>query len=173
MAFPQIKNAFGFPAIYINDITSKALEDGEMSPILVDNYRRIVLSPTTVISTTPSSPSVTSLLQKMNYSNAAAGVSATAVATRVYNGNMVNRTTNIIYVQLHNKATAPVGGDACQIEFEIPANGGSLILDTTHHYYLYEYFSLGLGIAISSTPKTFTVPADFTNVDVWFKYSSP
>lgn len=125
------------------------------------------------ITTMPAPPSATSSVPTFIYDNSAAEVSATAAASRVYSGDFTNRSAAVVYIQFHNKATAPATNDVPLLSYEVPANGGTMILDSAFFFYGFEYFSAGIGLGISSTPKVYTAAPGFASVDVNFKYSTP
>ena len=77
----------------------------------------------------------------------------------VYTIRVTNANAAVRYFQLHNKSSAPAGGDTAQLYWLIPAgtatNPGIVQLDTSY-FSPSEYFSTGIGFAISTTATTFT-----------------
>lgn len=69
-----------------------------------------------------------------------------------------NENAAVRYFQLHNKTTDPAGTDVPIYSFPIPAgttnNPGVLVLDRT--FFENDFFTLGVGWAISTTKATFT-----------------
>jgi hypothetical protein len=90
-----------------------------------------------------------------------AGAVLVAKAGRLYKAQFTNKhATTAFYVQLFNKATAPVNTDTCIWEVRIPAagtaEGGSAELDFGVAGL---YFGAGISFAFSSTQGVLTLPA--------------
>lgn len=84
-----------------------------------------------------------------------AGISVTAKPGRLYQLSVVNAGATAYYLQVFDKATAPVASDVPIWERRLPASG-----DVFQSFELAGlYVSLGLGIAISTTPRLLTLAA--------------
>lgn len=85
--------------------------------------------------------------------------SVKAAAGNVYSLRVTNANAAVRYVQIHNKASAPSGGETAQQYWLIPAGTatqpGILELDTTF-LAPSEYCATGIGLAISTTATTYT-----------------
>lgn len=85
-----------------------------------------------------------------------AGVNLKATAGRLYHLAAYNKSGTAYILMVFNKATAPVNSDAPVLRKHIAAHGDCVI----GHDELGEfgqYFSAGIGIAISSTDDTLTL----------------
>lgn len=82
-----------------------------------------------------------------------AGLVVVAKAGRFYKLRVLNKSATVYYVQIHNKATAPVNTDVPIWEFKLPAS-----VDSVEDWGLNGlYCSLGMSLAISSTPSVLTL----------------
>lgn len=82
---------------------------------------------------------------------------------------VTNRNASVRYFGLHNKATAPVAGDAPLLTFMIPANS-SLAIGNQFFTDAGVYFSSGLGWSIGTTVATFTDSATASEHEVTVQY---
>lgn len=125
-----------------------------------DNSNGVFATQFRPIATNTYAPSVYAPLTQVtkNFIKSSAG---NVISTYITNDNATVR-----YFQLHNKATAPAGTDVPQLSFKIPAgtanNPGVLILDDTFFTKAGNYFSTGIGWAVSTTFATFTDSATNT-----------
>lgn len=83
-----------------------------------------------------------------------AGSSISAKRGRLYKASVVNGGATAYYVQIFDKATAPIAGDTPIWVDRLPANG-SCPLQFDEGLYCVN----GIGIAISTTPTTLTLAA--------------
>lgn len=84
-----------------------------------------------------------------------AGVSIVAKPGRVYHIAAVNNAATPYFLQIHNKATAPVAADVPVWECKLPAS-----LDCDIDWGVAGlYLTLGFGVAISSTAGSLTLAA--------------
>lgn len=90
-----------------------------------------------------------------------------AGSTNIHSITATNTNAAIRYLQLHNKATAPAGGDVPVLSFPIPAGTATDpgVVTFTEDDFGREglNFALGLGWAISTTLATFTDSATSTD----------
>lgn len=97
-----------------------------------------------------------------------------AASGNVYYIRITNANTAVRYFQLHNKASAPAGGDTAQLYFIVPggnaANPGVLELNT-NDFAASEYFTTGIGWAISTTATTFTDSATAADHNTTVRYA--
>lgn len=109
------------------------------------------------------------------YKNAGAATKANIKATAggVVSILVTNTYAAVRYLQLHNKATAPAAADIAQVSIPIPAG------TTTQPAYVelsspwfgaQEYFTTGIGFAISTTDTTFTDLATASDHTVHIRY---
>lgn len=95
----------------------------------------------------------------LNYSNS--GTSAAAnikpAAGNVFSVVVTSASTAVRYLQLHNKSSAPMAGDSAQLNIVIPAGSATVpwIEKRGTNDLITEYFSQGIGFAISSTYGTY------------------
>lgn len=82
-----------------------------------------------------------------------AGLVVTAKAGRIYRVSVVNSSATRYFVQIHDKATAPVNTDVPIWEQDMPASGGCVIDFGLNGLYV----ALGFNIAISSTKGALTL----------------
>lgn len=73
----------------------------------------------------------------------------------LYQFSALNKAATRYYLQLHDKATAPLVSEVPIFEFELPASGSQAISFQLAGL----YFSLGIGFAISTTPRLLTFAA--------------
>lgn len=96
----------------------------------------------------------------LNYSNS--GTSAAAnikpAAGNVFSIVVTSTSTAVRYLQLHNKITPPTAGDTAQLNIVIPAGSATVpwVEKRSAQDLITEYFSQGIGFAISSTYGTYT-----------------
>lgn len=84
-----------------------------------------------------------------------AGVNISAKPGRVYHVTTVNKTATVYFVQIHDKATAPVAADVPIWEGKLPANG-----DCDLDFGVCGlYCALGFSVAISTTAGALTLAA--------------
>lgn len=77
----------------------------------------------------------------------------------VYSIRFTNTNAAVRYFQLHNKATAPAAADTAQCYWVIPAGTTTVpaVLELEMTYFApSEYFTTGIGWAVSTTATTFT-----------------
>ena len=82
-----------------------------------------------------------------------------ATAGNVFFFRITNANAAVRYFQLHNKASAPAGGDTAQLSFLVPAGTATApgIFELgINELAPSEYFSTGIGWAVSTTASTFT-----------------
>jgi hypothetical protein len=91
----------------------------------------------------------------------------------VYSIRVTNANAAVRYFQLHNKTTAPAGTDTAQLYFLVPAGTatapGVLVLDM-EFFAPSEYFSTGIGWAISTTSTAFTDSATAADTTTTIRY---
>jgi hypothetical protein len=81
------------------------------------------------------------------------GLVVTAKAGRIYRVSVVNSSATRYFVQIHDKATAPVNTDVPIWEENLPASGGAVLDFGLNGLYV----ALGFNIAISSTKGALTL----------------
>ena len=82
-----------------------------------------------------------------------AGLVVAASPGRFYKLRILNKSATVYYVQVHNKATAPINAEVPVWEFKLPAS-----VDSVEDWGLNGlYCSAGISIAISSTPSVLTL----------------
>lgn len=89
----------------------------------------------------------------------------------VYAVQATNANAAVRYLQLHNKATAPAGGDVPEYSFPIPASGGVVRVGEEFFGREGQYFTTGISFGISTTQNTFTDSAtdsEHSTVVHWF-----
>jgi hypothetical protein len=167
MPWPSYKNSsHNFQGLFVNDYTSKVAEDGEFVPLLTDNYRRLILAPSSSITTIPGTPDPTATTTFFLFSKAAATQLLKASAGRLHNFNVANRSGSDIIVQFFDNATGTVGGaDPFLAAFYVAA-GAKAIIDASYWLNRQKYFSTGITVAISSTPDTYTASGVIAQVDL-------
>lgn len=84
-----------------------------------------------------------------------AGVSVSVKQGRIYHITAVNNAATAYFLQVFDKATAPIAGDLAIWECRLPAS-----LDCDMNFgALGLYVALGFGLAISTTPRALTLAA--------------
>lgn len=85
-----------------------------------------------------------------------AGVNVTALPGCLYHLSVVNKSSSTSYfIQIHDKATAPIASDTPIWEGKLPAGG-----DWSVGFQLFGlYFTNGISLAISTTAGTLTLAA--------------
>lgn len=82
-----------------------------------------------------------------------------SVAGNVYFIRVTNTNAAVRYFQLHNKSTAPAAAETAQLSFLVPAGTATapgILMLGINELASSEYFSTGIGWAISTTDTTFT-----------------
>lgn len=126
----------------------------QFAPQAEDNTNAILAVCEKPLATNTYAPSLYTNFGTVTKANIKA-VAGNALALHFHNANAAAR-----YLQLHNKATAPVATDVPLYSWIVPAgtadNPGILILDHAWFCMSGGYFSTGLGWAVSTTQATFT-----------------
>lgn len=131
---------------------------------LTANVQGVIQKPVTGSTYAPSTYQQSASVTKANI-KASAG---NAYMIRITNGNAAVR-----YFQLHNKATAPAGTDVPQLYFIVPAGTATspgIFELNTNDFAPTEYFSTGIGWAISTTATTFTDSATASDHNTTVRY---
>lgn len=162
MSFPGYQNAFGFPGIYLADISAKPLLDGEGSPLLTDQYRRLV----TVSS--PAVPSPATAGYDWVYTSGAlehqgvAHIGASLLAQAM--GSIdPSEATGVYFLQFYNTAAVPADGVTPLLSFPIDhttaqVSSFNVVIDDTDSAGD-DRFTVGVSWCISSTQFTKTAVA--------------
>ncbi len=82
-----------------------------------------------------------------------AGLVVTAKAGRIYRVSVVNSAATRYFLQIHDKATAPINGDLPVWEQDLPVSGGAVIDFGMNGHYV----ALGFNLALSSTKGALTL----------------
>lgn len=143
----------GFQVLLSTDLAGILRVAEQFAAVAEDNTNGVfAYQPKPVNSATyaPSNYQQAGSVTKANIKNAAGNVYAITVT---------NANAAVRYLQLHNKATAPVGTDVPQLYWLIPAGTATqpaVFQLNTNDFAPSEYFTTGIGWAISTTPTTFT-----------------
>lgn len=116
---------------------------------LTNNVLRVAMAPISSVSYSPS-----------NFSGFGAATKAVVKASA---GSLIsiyasNVNAAVRYLQVHNKASAPAGGDVPVASFPIPAGSATAVASIliSNDFFNSDYFSAGISWAISTTGATFT-----------------
>lgn len=112
----------------------------------------------------------------LHYKNAGSVTKANVKTTpgNVYSIRVTNANAAVRYFQLHNKATAPAAAETAQQYFLLPAGTAaqpSVLELGTEWFMPSEYFTTGIGWAISTVAATFTDSATTTDHTVTVRYA--
>lgn len=151
MSFPGYQNSFGFPGIYFSDITAKPLNDGEGSPFLVDEYRRLLVnvsspSPTPTAANAYTWRYKSSALERKGIARVVA-----ALFSQAWGYIDASEVTGIYYFQIYNSTTVPADGTAAIIEIPVPHTTGTITQFFINAEQGRVYFSTGVSWSFSST----------------------
>lgn len=148
----------GLPGIY--NQTPLSLGDGDGAALALDAGGRVITAPAPLAATVNSGPSTDAVLTQ---------VTARLVknaAGNVYSLYATNANAAARFLQLHDKATAPVATDVPRYSFAIPAGTaaapGVLVLNSDFFTTYGVRFTTGIGYAVSTTFGTFTNAATAT-----------
>jgi len=156
----------GMPGIY--NLTPFTLGDGEGSGLSTDSSGRILISPSSTISTSPSVSSDSAETYFFSKSTTST-VSIASSSSRLYGMFADNLHSSRLYVQFHNTSTTPLVGATPTLAFSI-GGGNQMILDSTYFRYLQAYFSEGIAMTISSSFSTNTPSSNYGLIDVMVQY---
>lgn len=147
-AYAWIGQIFNFLAGGAFNTAPTPLQSGSGGPLLCDQYGRLV-----VTTNVPNGPVVNSAGQMLwSDSSAYAGTGVIkGSACTLYQLVFQNDTVATSWVQLFDKASAPLGGDVPKYTFKAPTTGAGQIVFPNGRA-----FALGLSWGISSTGGTFT-----------------
>lgn len=112
----------------------------------------------------------------LTYKNAGSVTKANVKSSvgNIYSIRITNANSAIRYFQLHNKATAPAAADTAQQYFLIPGGTATqpAVVELGIEWFApSEYFTTGIGWAISTTATTFTDSATSTDHFIIVRYA--
>lgn len=113
MGWPeQVFNWLGYGKYTASPV---AASDGGTKPLLIDPYGRLQ------VSTAPAAPAGVTAVRQLTA--ASAGALKSAGAGSLVEVTLWNSSTAAIWFQVHDKASAVSGGDACIDQIMVPAGG--------------------------------------------------